>query len=885
MSVEDNGKLCLKKMCGGADVLCTVRNFMDLAVGSDMPAPDLKIQSTILNTHKEKEISSDTIYSSLSLQDADSQTRLIELLPGREGDKIRINLFNIDSLSSHPYEALSYVWGPRDADVTVSVNDRDLNVSANLFEALFHLRRIERKRLLWADAVCINQANDIEKSCQVSFMGEIYRNANDVVIFLGKEKDDSAMVMEYLNLDDVEQVGRQSPSRDDVIENPDEIIEAKDHSIVQERIQRCGFDSTRFLCAVNAFFKRPWWSRIWVVQEYQLARREPRWYCGRDWTSTATMRDRLAELFNYFVKEATPVTGNPAISMHTQLDIEHELMKMYERKFNVNPNVLDRESLRKGQRPFQLLFRLLRRECTDPRDRIFASREMLDPISKQIFVPNYAVPVNKIFAKLASYLLIHDECGYIYDLYELARSQDDMPSWTPDFARPISAYGATHLVPYRKASWVKDPEQLSICNSVLSVPGVEIDTLDLAQGLDDAPDIELLEAFWKLERLLERSSPAEDLPELARSSLPSYCLVPFTNVREHLVKAEALQLQDQFPSVQSNPGYIHIILYTLKQLIERQTISARYLSCEVWQHAETPFDDPSELVMAELRSVSTVGIAGKRFIGGACFDLPNLKTQIMSVTISNHEHHDLAGPQKQAVLNASHDSKTEIPLSSDDSCPQYSHIKDFLRQAKSQTELDSLKNAACMLAERYREIMIRVLTKQGPSIEQVRKELESAVADNFTASDSCVREMLEKCTCRGDKREEHQEILKDLKEKLEPRRQELSASAASIIDNGLNLESYDLFPKLYMTYKRQYTGYFITRLGFFGVTFQRQPDLKKWDKVVLLDGIPTPMILEDAGDGVTYRMKAAVDIVGLKQLDLKRLVELGIYRRRDYKIV
>ncbi|KIM98326.1 hypothetical protein OIDMADRAFT_91381, partial [Oidiodendron maius Zn] len=165
------------------------------------------------------------------------QTRLIELLPGREGDKIRINLFNIDSLSSHPYEALSYVWGPRDADVTVSVNNRDLNVSANLFEALYHLRRIERKRLLWADAVCINQASDIEKSCQVSFMGEIYRNANDVVIFLGKERDDSAMVMD----------------------------------IVQERIQRCGFDSTRFLCAVNAFFKRPWWSRIWVVQEYQLA--------------------------------------------------------------------------------------------------------------------------------------------------------------------------------------------------------------------------------------------------------------------------------------------------------------------------------------------------------------------------------------------------------------------------------------------------------------------------------------------------------------------------------------------------------------------------------------------------------------------------------------
>jgi hypothetical protein len=128
------------------------------------------------------------------------------------------------------------------------------------------------------------------------------------------------MVMQYLSLDDGEQTESQSPTRDTVNEDT-KIEKAVDRSIVQERIQRCGFDSARFLRAAEAFFKRPWWSRMWVVQEYQLAKREPRWYCGRLWTSTANMHDRLEKLYIHLISEAVPVGGNPTVS---QVDIEQE---------------------------------------------------------------------------------------------------------------------------------------------------------------------------------------------------------------------------------------------------------------------------------------------------------------------------------------------------------------------------------------------------------------------------------------------------------------------------------------------------------------------------------------------------------------------------------
>ena len=45
------------------------------------------------------------------------------------------------------------------------------------------------------------------------------------------------------------------------------------------------------------------------------------------------------------------------------------------------------------------------------------------------------------------------------------------------------------------------------------------------------------------------------------------------------------------------------------------------------------------------------------------------------------------------------------------------------------------------------------------------------------------------------------------------------------------------------------------------------------------------MILEETAESGTYRMKAAADIVGIKHADIAKLVELGVCRRRDYKII
>jgi hypothetical protein len=105
------------------------------------------------------------------------------------------------------------------------------------------------------------------------------------------------------------------------------------------------------------------------------------------------------------------------------------------------------------------------------------------------------------------------------------------------------------------------------------------------------------------------------------------------------------------------------------------------------------------------------------FLGGACFDLPNLKTQIMSVRLSENSNDDLTSPQgpKPSDLKASQGNKAETPCTSGHYCPQYSHIKDILRQAKSQMELDALKNLACMLVDIYRKIVDQHIAVQAMS--------------------------------------------------------------------------------------------------------------------------------------------------------------------------
>jgi hypothetical protein len=89
-------------------------------------------------------------------------------------------------LGNIPYEALSYVWGAGDFCHTLLCHGKALRVSRNLFRALHFLRRKFQKRILWVDAVCIDQSDPAEKETQIPLMGDIYSKATRSLIWLGE---------------------------------------------------------------------------------------------------------------------------------------------------------------------------------------------------------------------------------------------------------------------------------------------------------------------------------------------------------------------------------------------------------------------------------------------------------------------------------------------------------------------------------------------------------------------------------------------------------------------------------------------------------------------------------------------------------------------------
>jgi hypothetical protein len=175
------------------------------------------------------------------------QFRIIRLHPGQFHDPIRIDLFT-EELSSLPeYDALSYVWGTEISGLPVTVNGRVLKVTANLEIALRYLRYKDAVRALWIDAICINQRIPDERYHQVRLMGDIYSSARHVIVWLGPAEEESDMTIDWI----LGKVGTAGS--------------------LQMLMFRFGL---RALCG------RPWFSRVWVVQEVALATKDPVVVCG-----------------------------------------------------------------------------------------------------------------------------------------------------------------------------------------------------------------------------------------------------------------------------------------------------------------------------------------------------------------------------------------------------------------------------------------------------------------------------------------------------------------------------------------------------------------------------------------------------------------------------
>jgi len=151
----------------------------------------------------------------------------------------------LDSATSHPYDALSYVWGSKANQKSTTLNGHPFAVTENLHAVLAHLRDSFVNRTLWVDAISINQDDLAERGHQVQSMAWIYSKAQCVVVWLGSASEDSEQAIQIIRASARWQASKCSGS---------ELfgVSASDRA------------------AVVSLLERPWFERIWVSAQVQI---------------------------------------------------------------------------------------------------------------------------------------------------------------------------------------------------------------------------------------------------------------------------------------------------------------------------------------------------------------------------------------------------------------------------------------------------------------------------------------------------------------------------------------------------------------------------------------------------------------------------------------
>jgi hypothetical protein len=190
----------------------------------------------------------------ISLDLTQKQIRLLHLAPSLDHESRLECSFSLASFDGDVnYEALSYVWGDVTPVKPISLGGKEVLITKNLHSALSHLRYNDRERILWADALCINQSNMVERTHQVSLMSLIYSRANLVVAYLGDAWEGCEVAMDAFR-----QLGSDDSLHLFKLLTPSLSVHGMD------------LNSTELRDRLTQFFRTPWWNRLCKCRKFLM---------------------------------------------------------------------------------------------------------------------------------------------------------------------------------------------------------------------------------------------------------------------------------------------------------------------------------------------------------------------------------------------------------------------------------------------------------------------------------------------------------------------------------------------------------------------------------------------------------------------------------------
>ncbi|KAJ0122645.1 uncharacterized protein J7T55_003160 [Diaporthe amygdali] len=386
------------------------------------------------------------------------------------------------------FEALSYTWGTGQSEHNLQIISEtnpehtfELAIQKNLGIALRYLRHCNSARVLWVDAVCINQKDIAERDIQVTRMGDIYRYAERVIAWLGPESDDSSLALSVMDNIGAQVVCLSNGHRN---ARPGCTHPRWIHGHVELPYKDSAWQ------AIIKLFGRPWFYRLWVTQEVQLASPASVIQCGHDAVLWSHFRSAVVCL------QGKNVPATRALQAHTN--------KIYRFVWPI-----------RGDTFLNLLSTTYDRLCVDPRDKVYgllglASSEFIGHMQS-----SYALPVASVYRD--TFIAMVHETGRLDALascFLSDASTTGMASWVPDWSLPMELRSGG--VSSAQLSLQSQKYLVLETLNVLQVHGAIIDTVKTASCsmIRDEESIVSLEPLsqWAPNDLLTGQYPTGETP-------------------------------------------------------------------------------------------------------------------------------------------------------------------------------------------------------------------------------------------------------------------------------------------------------------------------------------------------------------------------------------
>lgn len=373
---------------------------------------------------------------------------------------------------AHPsYEAISYVWGSLDTLATVYVEHEDgeetphaeLQVPPNLAIALRHLRYTDHSRTLWADSISINQLDLLERNSHVKRMSDIYKFAYRVVMWLGPASYNSKLAIRSLRrfAAEVDYTSGLLRVRSPGARYPKWHVSADELPFTEETWQ-----------AILDLITRPWFDRLWIYQEAQLANSLSFILCGADNIDWPHFRRAMMCLRDL------PNVPLPPFVSRTMI-LERLVAPIKNLGFLI------------------LLSRAHQCLCSDQRDKIYGILSLAPPQLLRHIEPDYRKSVGMVYRDMFVALVKQTQRLEIltYSIQEPQR-RSDMPSWSPDWSYfprfPLGHCIVYDMAPVTGGYTRVEADFSKVSEGILEVSGVLSGTVHHING---APPHDIAEAL------------------------------------------------------------------------------------------------------------------------------------------------------------------------------------------------------------------------------------------------------------------------------------------------------------------------------------------------------------------------------------------------------